>query len=47
MCYADIIQFFYPMMAQLFIAPCILIAALILLWFQIRCFTLAVPPLLV
>ena len=32
----NIIQFFYPMMAQLVIAPCILIAALILLWFQIR-----------
>lgn len=32
----NIIQFFYPMMAQLFVAPCILIASLILLWFQIR-----------
>ncbi len=29
-------QFFYPMMSQLIVAPCILIAALILLWFQIR-----------
>lgn len=33
----NIIQFFYPMMAQLVVAPCILIAALVLLWFQIRC----------
>jgi len=32
----NIIQFFYPMMAQLVVAPCILIAALVLLWFQIR-----------
>lgn len=29
--------FFYPMFSQLIVAPCILIAALILLWFQIKC----------
>lgn len=28
--------FFYPMFSQLLIAPCILIAALVLLWFQIK-----------
>lgn len=38
----NIIQFFYPMMAQLVVAPCILIAALVLLWFQIRW---VLPPL--
>lgn len=31
----NVMQFFYPFFTQLFIAPCILIAALILLWFQI------------
>jgi len=29
-------QFFYPFFSQLFIAPAILIAALVLLWFQIK-----------
>ena len=32
----NIMQFFYPFFTQLFIAPAILIAAVILLWFQIK-----------
>lgn len=32
----NVMQFFYPMFSQLIVAPCILIAALVLLWFQIR-----------
>ena len=30
------LQFFYPFFSQLFIAPAILVAALVLLWFQIK-----------
>jgi hypothetical protein len=32
----NVMQFFYPFFAQLFTAPATLVAALVLLWFQIR-----------